>query len=369
MKKIHVTTPLLPSLDDLTPLLEDIWDRRWLTNNGYYHHLLEKRLCDYLGVDYICLFSNGTLALMAALQALDLNGEVITTPYSFVATSHAIKLNNLTPVFVDIDPETFNLDPSKVEAAITNNTCAILPVHVYGSPCDVEHIKSIAEKYNLKVIYDAAHAFGVKKNNYSILNWGDLSILSFHATKAYSTIEGGAIVCHTLEMKEKLEQLKNFGFESETELSLLGINAKLNEVQSAFGLASLSLIDDAISRRKQVAFSYRKFLSNIDGISYLDDSNDTHHNYSYFPIIIDKVKYGMSRDELFNKLKENNVFARRYFYPLITDFELYKDSKICGNISIAKNISDNVICLPMHHELSNEDLCHILNLIYEFKRK
>nr|ELR5097291.1 DegT/DnrJ/EryC1/StrS family aminotransferase [Providencia rettgeri] len=245
MNNITVTSPLLPPLEELTPYLEDIWSRKWLTNNGHYHQLLEKELCDYLKVDYISLFSNGTLALITALQSLELKGEVITTPYSFVATSHAILLNNLKPVFVDIDPNTFNIDPKKIEEAITENTSAILPVHVYGNPCDHDAIQKIADKHGLKVIYDAAHAFGVTKNGLSILNWGDLSILSFHATKAYSTIEGGAIICHTKEMKEKLDRLKNFGYESETEISMLGSNAKMNEVQAAFGLATLKHIDNA----------------------------------------------------------------------------------------------------------------------------
>ncbi|EJD6585298.1 DegT/DnrJ/EryC1/StrS family aminotransferase, partial [Providencia rettgeri] len=257
MNPITVTSPLLPPLDELIPYLEDIWERKWLTNNGHYHQQLEKELCEYLGVEHICLFSNGTLALITALQALELEGEVITTPYSFVATSHAIMLNNLTPVFVDIDPNTFNLDPKKIEEAITDNTSAILPVHVYGNPCDHDEIQKIADKHNLKVIYDAAHAFGVTKNGTSILNWGDLSILSFHATKAYSTIEGGAIVCHSAEMKKKLDKLKNFGYESETEISMLGSNAKMNEIQAVFGLATLKHIDDAILKRKIVAQLYR----------------------------------------------------------------------------------------------------------------
>ncbi|WP_305832175.1 DegT/DnrJ/EryC1/StrS family aminotransferase [Photobacterium leiognathi] len=271
MKQITVTTPLLPSLEKLTPYLEDIWQRKWLTNNGYYHQLLEKELCDYLGVKHISLFSNGTLALVAAMQVLELKGEVITTPYSFVATSHSLMLNNLTPVFVDVEPETFNLDPTNIVDAITDKTCAILPVHVYGNPCDHQAIQTIADKYDLKVIYDAAHAFGVKKDDCSVLNWGDLSILSFHATKAYSTIEGGAIICHTPEMKQKLDKLKNFGFDSETELSLLGSNSKMNEIQAAFGLASLGLIDDAIKKRQQVAKKYREALADVSGIRFLND--------------------------------------------------------------------------------------------------
>lgn len=364
MEKITVTTPLLPPLEELTPYLEDIWNRKWLTNNGHYHQLLEKELCEYLGVKYISLYSNGTLALISALQALELTGEVITTPYSFVATSHAIVLNNLKPVFIDIDPITYNLDPKKIEEAITDKTSAILPVHVYGTPCDNEAIQKIADKYNLKVIYDAAHAFGVKKDNISILNWGDLSILSFHATKAYSTIEGGAIICHTPEMKKKLDQLKNFGYESEIEMSMLGSNAKVNEVQAAYGLASLKYIDDAIAARKSAAELYKAKLSKINGISFLDIENNVKLNYSYFPIIINEKIYGEDRDSLYFRLRENNVLSRRYFYPLITDFDFYKNYNCKKyDLSISKHISDNVICLPMHHSLSIDNINFIVDII------
>ena len=365
MKQITVTTPLLPSLDALKPYLEDIWQRKWLTNNGHYHQLLEKELCDYLGVKHICLFSNGTLALVAAMQALELKGEVITTPYSFVATSHSVMLNNLTPVFVDVEPETFNLDPANIEAAITDKTCAILPVHVYGNPCDHQAIQAIADKHDLKVIYDAAHAFGVKKDDCSVLNWGDLSILSFHATKAYSTIEGGAIICHTPEMKQKLDRLKNFGYESETQIAMLGSNAKMNEIQAAFGLANLKLIDGAIEKRQQVAKMYREALADVSGIRCLNDLDGVRHNYSYFPVIIDEQEYGLSRDALYEKLRENNILARRYFYPLITEFEFYKNSNKTVQYSsdVAKGISDNIICLPMHHELSVDDINFIVKNI------
>ena len=341
MKQITVTTPLIPSLNELTPYLEDIWQRKWLTNNGHYHQLLEKELCNYLGVKHVSLFSNATLALIAAMQALELEGEVITTPYSFVATSHSIMLNNLTPVFVDVEPDTFNLDPNKIRAAITDKTCAILPVHVYGNPCNHEEIQAIAERYNLKVIYDAAHAFGVKKDGCSILNWGDLSILSFHATKVYSTIEGGAIICHTLEMKQKLDRLKNFGYESETQIAMLGSNAKMNEIQAAFGLANLKLIDHSINKRQQIAKIYRETFSGINGIRCLDDIDGVRHNYSYFPIIIDAKEYGLER------------------------FEIYRDNRktVQHDNVVAKNISDNVICLPMHHELSLNDVMFISNLI------
>lgn len=365
MGKITVTTPLLPPLEELTPYLEDIWQRKWLTNNGHYHQQLEKELCDYLGVKYISLFSNGTLALITAMQALEITGEVITTPYSFVATSHSIMLNGSSPVFVDVESETYNLDPTKIEAAITDKTTAIMPVHVYGNPCAHEEIKKIADKYNLKIIYDAAHAFGVKKSGESVLNWGDLSILSFHATKAYSTIEGGAVICHTEEMKRKLDKLKNFGYDSEVEISMLGTNAKMNEVQAAFGLATLKHIDAAIEKRKIIADEYRKKIDDIKGISYISIGDDIKPNNSYFPIIIDKEIYGISRDELYIKLKNNGILSRRYFYPLITDFEVYKKSDFIKKHSIerAKFISDNVICLPIHHELTTMDIDKIFSCI------
>lgn len=365
MEKITVTTPLLPPLEELTPYLEDIWQRKWLTNNGHYHQQLEKELCEYLGVKYISLFSNGTLALITALQALEIEGEVITTPYSFVATSHSIMLNGSVPVFVDVEPQTYNLDPEKIEAAITDKTTAIMPVHVYGNPCAHEEIKRIADKHNLKIIYDAAHAFGVKKNGESVLNWGDLSILSFHATKAYSTIEGGAVICHTAEMKQKLDKLKNFGYDSEVEISMLGTNAKMNEVQAAFGLATLKHIDVAIEKRKTVAEEYRRRIDDINGISYITTSDDVLSNNSYFPIIINKNEYGMDRDELYHKLKEHGILSRRYFYPLITDFELYKNNKTIRKYDLEKAgvISDNVICLPMHHELTAKDINRIFSYI------
>lgn len=362
MNNITVTSPLLPPLEELTPYLEDIWSRKWLTNNGHYHQLLEKELCDYLGVNYISLFSNGTLALITALQALDIKGEVITTPYSFVATSHAILLNNLKPVFVDIDPHTFNLDPKKIEEAITEKTSAILPVHVYGNPCDHTSIQQIADKHGLKVMYDAAHAFGVTKDGVSVLNWGDLSILSFHATKAYSTIEGGAVICHTKEMKQKLDRLKNFGYESEIEISMLGSNAKMNEVQAAFGLATLKHIDNAISIRNNIAKIYREKISTIKGLSCLSPIEGVNFNDSYFPIFIDEKEFGMSRDQLYLKLKNNNILSRRYFYPLITDFNFYKHNPnvIKHNLDVSKKISDSVICLPIHHGISSDDIKHIL---------
>lgn len=361
MDKITVTSPLLPPLDELTPYLEDIWQRKWLTNSGHYHQQLEDELCKYLDVPYISLFSNGTLALITALQSLELTGEVITTPYTFVATAHAIKWNNLTPIFVDIDPATFNIDPAKIEAAITEKTSAILPVHVYGTPCNDDAIDAIAKKHGLKVIYDAAHAFGVKECGQSVLNYGDLSILSFHATKAYSTIEGGAVVCKTLEQKQRLDQLKNFGFESETQISVCGMNAKLNELQAAFGLVALNKIDESIAKRKSIANYYDKAFSTIAGIKTLDNHSSLELNYSYYPIIIDQDKFGLTRDELLEKLQANNILARRYFYPLVTQFELYKgDASSTPN---AKLISEQVLCIPIHNALAEEEQMKVIEVI------
>ncbi|WKD22022.1 DegT/DnrJ/EryC1/StrS family aminotransferase [Pseudoalteromonas sp. KG3] len=361
MDKITVTSPLLPPLDELTPYLEDIWQRKWLTNSGHYHQQLEDELCNYLDVPYISLFSNGTLALITALQSLELTGEVITTPYTFVATAHAIKWNNLTPVFVDIDPTTFNIDPAKIEAAITEKTSAILPVHVYGTPCNDAAIDAIAQKHGLKVIYDAAHAFAVKQNNQSVLNYGDLSILSFHATKAYSTIEGGAVVCKTLEQKQRLDQLKNFGFESETQISVCGMNAKLNEVQAAFGLVALTKIDESIAKRKLIANNYDKVFSNIAGIKTLDNNPTLELNYSYYPILINEAEFGLNRDELLEKLQANNILARRYFYPLVTQFELYKD--YVSSTPNAKSISEQVLCIPIHNALAEEEQMKVIEVI------
>lgn len=364
-KIITVTTPLLPPLNEFTPYLEDIWKRKWLTNNGHYHQELEKSLCKYLGVKHLALFSNGTLALITALQALRITGEVITTPYSFVATTHSLWWNGIKPVFVDVDPITFNLDVNKIEAAITPKTTAIMPVHVYGNPCDTAKIQHIADKYGLRVIYDAAHAFAVEQDGVSILNHGDLSILSFHATKTYSTIEGGAIVCHDEKMKQRIDYLKNFGFAGETTVVAPGINAKMNEVQAAYGMLALNYIDKAIDQRHIAADVYRRELSGIEGISFMEDMMGVKHNYSYFPIFVDGEKYGESRDALYERMKEANILGRRYFYPLISDFSTYRGlpSASCDNLQTAHKVANQVICLPMHHELSSEDLERVIKVI------
>lgn len=362
---ITVTSPLLPNLDDFNEMLKQIWASKWITNNGSFHKQLEKELAVYLKVPYISLFTNGTLPLITALQALRITGEVITTPYSFVATSHALWWNGIKPVFVDIDPTTGNINPDKIEAAITPKTTAIMPVHVYGKPCDTKRIQEIADQYGLKVIYDAAHAFGVEVNGESILNAGDLSTLSFHATKVYNTVEGGAMVMHDEKMKKRIDYLKNFGFANETTVVGPGINSKMDEVRSAYGLLNLKQVDAAIEARHQVAIKYREVLRNVEGVTFFDDIPGVRHNYSYFPIFIDAKKYGMTRDELYFKMKEQNVLGRRYFYPLISEFSTYRglESAKPENLPEAHKMADSVICLPMHHALSNDDIQRILDSI------
>ena len=365
MKPVLVTSPLLPDLDEFNGLLREIWDSKWITNNGSFHKKLEAALCEYLKVPYVSLFTNGTLPLLTALQALRITGEVITTPYSFVATTHSIWWNGCKPVFVDIDPATGNIDPDRIEAAITPKTTAIMPVHVYGKPCDTKRIQEIADKYGLKVIYDAAHAFGVEVDGESILNAGDLSTLSFHATKVYNTIEGGAMVMHDAEMKKRIDYLKNFGFANEVEVVGPGINSKMDEVRSAYGLLNLKQVDAAIEARHQVAIRYREALRGVEGITFFDDMPGVRHNYSYFPIFVDAEKYGMTRDELYFKMKEKGVLGRRYFYPLISTFDIYRGlpSATKENLPQAHKMADSVICLPMHHALSEENIEIVITLI------
>lgn len=393
-KLITVTSPLLPNLDEFHGMLQQIWDSKWITNNGSFHKQLEKALAEYLKVPYVSLFTNGTLPLLTALQALRITGEVITTPYSFVATTHSIWWNGCKPVFVDIDPKTGNLDPERIEAAITPRTTAIMPVHCYGKPCDVRRIKEIADRYGLKVIYDAAHAFALEipKNEAdykvafdeatnalqpshetkkaeveteSILNWGDMSTLSFHATKVYNTIEGGAMIMHDEATKKRIDYLKNFGFAGETTVVGPGINSKVDEMRSAYGLLNLKQVDAAIAARKNVANKYRKALREVEGITFFEDMPGVKHNYSYFPIFIDAEKYGTTRDELYFKMKEKNVLGRRYFYPLISEFSTYRglESARPENLPNAHRMADSVICLPMHHELSDEDVMRIIELV------
>lgn len=362
---ITVTSPLLPDLDEFHELLKQIWDKKWITNNGDFHKQLEKELATYLKVPYVSLFTNGTLPLITALQALRITGEVITTPYSFVATTHALWWNGIKPVFVDVDPRTGNLDPDKIEAAITPKTTAIMPVHVYGNPCDTKRIQEIADRYGLKVIYDAAHAFGVEVNGESVLHAGDMSTLSFHATKVFNTIEGGAMIMHDEATKKRIDDLKNFGFHDEVTVVAPGINSKMDEMRSAYGLLNLRQVDAAIEARHQVAVKYREALKDIEGITFFDDIPGVKHNYSYFPIFIDAEKYGMTRDELYFKIKDAKVLGRRYFYPLISQFSTYRglESAKPENLPNAHKMADSVICLPMHHALTKEELARVLESI------
>jgi len=363
-KKINVTQPFLPPLEEFIPYLEKIWNSKWLTNNGPFHKQLEQELAEYLGVKHISLFSSGTIALVTALQTLRISGEVITTPYSFVATAHSLLWNGLQPVFVDIDPVTCNLDPEKIEAAITPKTTAILPVHCYGNPCDVEKIESIADIYGLKVIYDAAHAFGVKYKGESLLNYGDLSVLSFHATKVFNTFEGGAIVCPDAKTKQRIDYLKNFGFADEVTVMAPGINGKMNELQASFGLLQLKYIDRVIEKRRKIDELYRFSLAGVKGITCFPEPNHTIRNYSYFPIMVGE-SYPLSRDALYQKLKDNDVFARRYFYPLISNMPMYRglQSSSAINLQVAEKIADHVICLPLFPDLTENDQESIIDLI------
>ncbi len=373
---IMVTSPLMPPLDEFTELLKEIWASRWVTNMGQFHNQLERALSEYLKVPYISLFTNGTMPLLTALQALDIKGEVITTPYSFVATTHAIWWNGCTPVFVDIEEDTCGIDPDKIEAAITPKTTAIMPVHCYGTPVKMKRIQEIADQYGLKVIYDAAHAFGVSLtpdpspvgrgvDSRSVLLEGDMSTLSFHATKVFNTLEGGALVVHDEQTKQHIDYLKNFGFAGETEVVAPGINSKVDEVRCAYGLLNLKQVDHAIEARRKVALRYREALRGVPGIRFFDDMSGVRHNYSYFPIFVNAKEYGMTRDELYFKLQEQGIFGRRYFYPLISTFSTYRSlpSAAPTNLPVATRIADEVICLPMHHALSEEDIERVIRVI------
>ena len=364
-EKITVTSPLLPDLEEFNALLREIWSSKWITNNGSFHQRLEKEICEYLKVPFISLFTNGTLPLITSLQALRITGEVITTPYSFVATTHSLWWNGIKPVFVDIDPATGNIDPDRIEAAITPKTTAIMPVHVYGQPCDTVRIQEIADKYGLKVIYDAAHAFGVEVNGESVLNAGDMSTLSFHATKVYNTIEGGALVMHDEKTKRRIDHLKNFGFVNEIEVVAPGINSKMDEIRAAYGILNLRQVDKAIESRKRVAEIYREALAGVEGVTFFNDTPGVRHNYSYFPIFIDAEKYGMTRDELYMKMKEHNVLGRRYFYPLISEFTTYRGlpSAAPANLPNAHKMANAVICLPMYPSLTEDDTARVLDQI------
>lgn len=364
MKQIPVTQPHLPELSEFIPYLEKIWDNKWLTNNGPFHQQLEKELCEYLGVKYISLFNNATIALITALQALRISGEVITTPYSFVATSHSIMWNGLKPVFVDICPETFNIDPKKIEAAITPNTTAIMPVHCYSNPCDVETIQTIADNYGLRVIYDAAHAFGVNYKGKSILDFGDMSILSFHATKVFNTFEGGAIICQDEKTKQRIDRLKNFGIADELTVTAPGINGKMSEINAAFGLVQLKHIDSAIGQRAIIDQKYRDELKSIKGITVPKNSPDANSNHSYFPVLIEP-EFRMTRDELYEELKTKNILSRRYFYPIISNMPMYRgiESAAVSNLPHSNSTSDKVLCLPIFNEMTKEDFERVIAVI------
>ncbi|MFB6317425.1 DegT/DnrJ/EryC1/StrS family aminotransferase [Saccharicrinis sp. FJH54] len=364
MEKILVTQPFLPPLEEVEPYLKQIWENKWLTNKGPFHQELEQKLADYLDVEYISLFSNGTLALLIALKALNIKGEVITTPYTFVATSHTLLWNNLTPVFADVDPVYGNLDPEAVENAITPNTTAILPVHVYGNPCDVKGLQEVADKHNLKIIYDAAHAFGVKVNEKSIMQYGDLSVMSFHATKLFNTFEGGAIACHTEEMKTKIDHLKNFGFDGETTIIGTGINAKMNEFSAVMGLLQLNHFKEILHKRQTIAERYRKNLKGISGLRFLYEMAGVDHNNAYFPVFLEK-NYPLDRDTLYQKLKDQNIYGRRYFYPLISWLDSYQNrpSSHASNLPEAEKLASQVICLPIYPDLDLEIVDFVCDII------
>jgi len=364
-KPVYVTQPALPPLEDFIASVKQIWDSKILTNNGPFHQQFEKELAEYLGVKYVSVFANGTLALVTALNVLRVTGEVITTPYSFVATTHSLWWNNIKPVFVDIESGFMNLDPKKIEAAITPQTTAIMPVHVYGNPCNVDEIQKIADIYGLKVIYDAAHAFGVKLNGDSILNYGDLSVLSFHATKTFNTVEGGAIICNDEKTKKRIDFLKNFGFADEITVIAPGINAKMNELQAAYGLIQLKHIDKYIAKREDVTNYYRDGLSGIRGLRIINDVESVKHSYAYFPVFIDSSEYGYSRDEVYEKLKSKNIFGRRYFYPLISQFPAYRGllSARTGNLPVATKIAEQVICLPIYPDLETKDIDRVIDIL------
>lgn len=361
---IRVTQPVLPPLEDLLPLLRQIWDNRILTNGGPFHERFEAALAQHLGIEHVSLFTNCTIGLVTALRALDIRGEVITTPYSFVATSHALLWNGLTPRFVDIDPRTLNIDSEQIAAAITPATSAILAVHCYGHPCDVKAIEAIARQHGLRVIYDAAHAFGVEIEGRSILENGDLSVLSFHATKVFNTFEGGAIVSHDARTKLYVDQLKNFGYVDDVTVPTVGINGKMSEFNAALGLLQLRDVNRAIARRKEIDVCYRDALRSVGGIKCLGPTGESFSNYAYFPILV-RPEFPLTRDALYQRLRENGVLVRRYFYPLITSFPMYRNLKSAQprNLPVANKISAQIICLPIHPDLRNEDIHRIVHVI------
>lgn len=370
-KPVYVTSPSLPPLEEFIPYLEEIWKSKWLTNNGQFHQRFEAALAEYLGVKYVSFFTNGMIALQAGMQALRITGEVITTPFTFVATTHAIHLNGCTPVFGDIEPDTFTLDPEKIEALITPRTTAIVPVHVYGNPCHHQRLKAIADTYGLKLFYDAAHVFGVRKDGISVANWGDLSMLSFHATKVFNTLEGGALVTNDETLKRRIDFLKNFGFADEVTVVAPGSNGKVDEVRAAYGLLQLKYVDGEIAKRQRVASYYREHLADIPGIRVLQDLPSVRHNYGYFPILLDADEYGMTRDGLYERLKTAGIFSRRYFYPLCSQFPAYRGlaSAATDNLPIASRTAQKVLCLPIFAEMEEETLRTIVKFLSDFSRR
>jgi len=367
---VHISQPTLPSLEDYTKELEQVWENRWLTNNGQAHITLERRIKKYLAVDHVNLFCNGTIALLVALQTMKIgDGEVITTPFTFPATAHALHWNRIRPVFGDIDPATYNLDPDKIESLITPATKAILPVHVYGTPCDIDGIKSVADRHGIPVIYDAAHAMGVRYRGRALADYGDLSILSFHATKLFTTAEGGALVSHSAEIEQNIYYLKNFGISGEETVESPGINGKMNELQAALGLTTLELVDPEIARRKVLTKQYRKLLGNLPGITLLADAPETEPNYSYFPIRIIEDDFGLNRDVVNEELRKINIFPRKYFFPLCSDYDCYRDPSKTEKLAIAERASKQILCLPLHGRLTPSDvenICGALVALHKF---
>jgi dTDP-4-amino-4,6-dideoxygalactose transaminase len=363
-KPLYVTQPSLPPLEEFLPYLQKIWDNKILTNGGPFHQELEAALCEYLEVPHVAVFNNGTIALLVAVQALRLQGEVITTPYSFVATAHSLLWTGLAPVFVDIDPRTLNMDPARIEQAITDRTTAIMPVHCYGHPCDVEAIEAIAERHGLRVVYDAAHAFGVRRPGRGVLSFGDLSVLSFHATKVFNTFEGGAIVCRDAAMKKRIDQMKNFGFETETTVVSRGINGKMSEFNAALGLLQLRHLAGALARRRVIDAHYRRALADVPGIEPLPHAGDGVTNFAYFPVMV-REAYGATRDELYARLAERRIHARRYFHPLISEFPMYRGlaSAAPANLPVAQAAARAVLCLPMSANMTPDDAARVVECI------
>ena len=362
---VYVTQPSLPPLDDFLPYLRAIWESKWLTNSGAFHNQLEAALAEHLGVQHLSLFSSGMDALQTGLSVLDVQGEVITTPFTFAATPHAIHLNGCVPVFCDIDPVTLTMAPELVEGLITDRTTALLPVHVYGNPCDHEQLKAIADKHGLRLLYDAAHAFDVKKDGMSVCAWGDLSVLSFHATKVFSTCEGGAIVTPHAWVKKQVDSFRNFGIENETTIVGPGINGKMDELRAAYGLLNLKHADSTLEKRRKVARYYREHLSSTKGIRVLDELSNVDANYGYFPILVCAEEYGLTRDMLYEQLKSISVFTRRYFYPLVSHVTPYNrhPSAHPDKLPVAEKIAKEVLCLPIYSELGNGDVERVVRFI------